>query len=148
MKRNKTYLHPPLLSPPSFPILCLPTPPSSYFPRLPFSLLSHFQHFATRRERCSQLLFLLFYFSFLRVYFSLSLSHSEKVLISTPLFFAFFLFHCLSLFFHPVKISEINNRGWRQERLDCFLIVGRKIDRFFLKSGAWEGVEIEIMIMY
>lgn len=129
MKRNKTYLHPPLLSPPLFfSILCLPTL-LIFYPRLPFPLSSHFQHFAANAAPVT--FFFSFPFSFLRIYFaslSLSLSSSipsKKVLnfsfLGTPLFHNFLLFFpkylpsffpLFSLFFLPIRIKvEINNGG-------------------------------------
>lgn len=128
MKRNKTYLHPPLLSPPLFfSILCLPTL-LIFYPRLPFPLSSHFQHFAANAAPVTFFFLLSFFVPSNLFRFSLSSSSSipsKKVLsfsfLGTPLFHNFLLFFpkylpsffpLFSLFFLPIRIKvEINNGG-------------------------------------
>lgn len=103
MKRNKTYLHPPLLSPPS--ILCLPTLLFIFSSPSLFSPLA----FSTLRTLLPSTFSSPFYFSFL---LSLSLL-SKKVLISAFLFQNFLLLFLRVAFFPSSSFSSggINNRG-------------------------------------
>lgn len=106
MKRNKTYLHPPLLSPPS--ILCLPTLLFIFSSPSLFSPLA----FSTLRTLLPSAFSSPFYFSFLSLSLS-SLQESSQLLISAFLFQNFLLLFLRVAFFPSSSFSSggINNRG-------------------------------------